>query len=147
MVDSIGNLPQGSYHVSNAYGGYIIFSEGITPTNPEVFLESVSLQARQRLRGGLRVSFHVDDITYPHGLQVEAMHTSFTQRLMYEEMNRLARTDSTFHPLINQVLQEAYLHQALLAGVLIEKSIKPITRYNFQNLAKVNSIVVAHNCN
>ena len=30
---------------------------------------------------------------------------------MFEKMNMFARMDSTFHPLMNQVLQEAPLHQ------------------------------------
>ena len=57
------------------------------------------------------MAFHVDGITDPHRLQVEAIHTSFAQRLTFEEVHRLARTDSIFHPLMNQVLQEAPLHQ------------------------------------
>ena len=119
----VEDLPQASYHVLDAYGGHIISFDSFALANPEVFLENVNLQARQHLSSSLRVSFHVDYINDPHRLQVEAIHTSFTQRLMYEEMNSLARTDSTFHSLINQVLQEALLHpihQADVVLVLIE---------------------------
>ena len=39
---------------------------------------------------------------------------------MYDEMNRLARIDRTFHPLVNQVLQKAPLHPALPVTTPIE---------------------------
>ena len=67
-MDAVGNLPPGSYNVPNAYGGHIISPDGIVPANPEVFIETVSMKARQRLRGGLRVAFHIDGITDPHRL-------------------------------------------------------------------------------
>ena len=98
LADPVGNPSPGSYHVPNAYGGHIISPDGITPANPEVFLENVSLKARQPLRGGLRVAFHIDGIMDPHRLQVEAIHISFAQRLTFEEMHRLSITDSIFHP-------------------------------------------------
>ena len=58
----------------------------------------------------------------PTQTPIEAIHTSFVQRLMFEEMNTLARTDNIFHPLMNQVLQEAPLHQPEDVIVPIEEA-------------------------
>ena len=60
--------------IDDAFGGHVVYSDRVEPTNPEVYLENIRHSAQQQLEQDIWASLYVDGHTHPTLIRWSAYH-------------------------------------------------------------------------